>query len=83
MSTASTAGVTRIDRNQARVLASAEFERLAALTASLSPEEWATETDCVGWDVRKMVLHVLGSAEAQASPAVFLHQLRRGIGSTR
>lgn len=79
MSTTSTAGVTRIRRKEARVLASVEFEKFADLTASLSPQEWATETDCVGWDVRKMVLHVLGSADAQASPLVFLHQLRRGL----
>ena len=79
MSTTSTAGVTRITRKEARVLASAEFERFAALTASLGPEEWATDTDCVGWDVRTMVLHVLGSADSQASPLVFLHQLRRGL----
>ena len=79
MSTASTTGVTRINRNQARVLATVEFERFAALTASLTPAEWATDTDCVGWDVRTMVLHVLGTADAQASPLVFLHQLRRGV----
>ncbi len=48
------------------MLASAEFERFAALTASLIPQEWATDTECVGWDVRKMVLHVLGSAGAPA-----------------
>lgn len=57
----------------------ARLERFAALTASLTLEEWATDTDCVGWDVRKVPLHTLGSAEAQASPLVFLHQLRRGI----
>jgi uncharacterized protein (TIGR03083 family) len=79
MSATNVTGVTRIGRNEARVLASAEFEKFAALTASLSPEEWATATDCVGWDVRTMVLHVLGSADAQASPRVFLHQLRRGL----
>ena len=81
MSTTSTntGAVTRINRKQARVLAAAEFEKFAALTASLTPEEWACDTDCVGWDVRKMVLHVLGSADAQASPLVFLHQLRRGL----
>ncbi len=70
---------TRINRKEARVLATAEFEKFAALAASLSPQEWTTETDCVGWDVRKMVQHVLGSADAQASPLVFLHQLRRGL----
>ena len=75
----SVTGATRIDRQEALALASAEFEKFAALVASLSPQEWATDTDCVGWDVRKMVLHVLGSADAQASPLVFLHQLRRGL----
>jgi uncharacterized protein (TIGR03083 family) len=69
----------RITRKEARVLAAAEFEKFAALAASLTPDEWATDTACVGWDVRKMVLHVLGSADAQASPRVFLHQLRRGL----
>ncbi|MEP7334049.1 MAG: maleylpyruvate isomerase family mycothiol-dependent enzyme [Terracoccus sp.] len=79
MGTTSTAGVTRINRTQARVLASVEFKRFAALTASLTPKEWTTDTDCVGWDVRTKVQHVLGSADAQASPLVFLHQLRRGL----
>ena len=69
----------RIDRKEARVLAAAEFVKFADLAASLTPEDWATDTDCVGWDVRKMCLHVLGSAESQASPLVFLHQLRRGL----
>jgi uncharacterized protein (TIGR03083 family) len=79
MRTTCTTGVTRINRKEARGLAFAEFEKFAALAASLSPEERTTDTDCVGWDVRKMVLHVLGSADAQASPLVFLHQLRRGL----
>lgn len=72
-------GTSRITRKEARVLAADEFVRFADLAASLTPEEWSTDTDCVGWDVRKMSLHILGSAEAQASPLVFLHQLRRGI----
>lgn len=79
MTTTSTTGVTRITRKEARILASAEFVKFAALAASLTPEEWATETDCVGWDVRTMVLHVLGSADSQVSPLVFLHQLRHGL----
>lgn len=79
MSITNTTGATRINRTDAKVLAADEFEKFAALTASLTPQEWQTDTDCVGWDVRTMALHVLGSAEAQASPAVFLHQLRRGL----
>lgn len=83
MSTKSATGATWINRDEARRLATAEFEKFAALAASLSPHEWATETDCVGWDVRTMVLHILGSADAQASPLVFLHQLRRGLPLNR
>jgi uncharacterized protein (TIGR03083 family) len=68
----------RIERPEAKVLAEQEFRRFAALTASLTGEEWTLPTDCTGWDVRKMALHVLGSADAQASFKEFLHQLRRG-----
>jgi len=70
---------SRISRSEAKVLAEEEFRRFADLVGSLSPEEWTTPTDCTGWDVRKMVLHVLGSGHAQASFRVFVHQLRRGM----
>jgi uncharacterized protein (TIGR03083 family) len=69
----------RISRREARVLAEAEFTRFADLIESLSDDDWLRPTDCTGWDVRKMALHVLGSADAQASVPEFLHQLRRGI----
>ena len=69
----------RITRPQARVLAEEEFARFADLVATLTPEEWVMPTDCTGWDVRKMVMHVLGSAEAQASVREFVHQLRLGM----
>ncbi len=69
----------RITRPEARVLAEEEFRRFAGLVASLTPPEWAAPTDCTAWDVRKMVLHVLGSGDAQASMREFAHQLRRGM----
>jgi uncharacterized protein (TIGR03083 family) len=69
----------RIRRPEARVLAEEEFTRFAALVASLSDDDWSQPTDCTGWDVRKMALHVLGSADAQASVREFVHQLRRGM----
>jgi uncharacterized protein (TIGR03083 family) len=69
----------RIQRPEARVLAEEEFVRFAAMIASFTDEEWTLPTDCTAWDVRKMVLHVLGSADAQASFREFVHQLRRGI----
>jgi uncharacterized protein (TIGR03083 family) len=69
----------RITRSEARVLAEEEFARFAESVASLTPDEWAMPTDCTDWDVRKVGLHVLGSAEAQASVREFGHQLRNGL----
>ncbi len=69
----------RIARPEAKMIAEEEFRRFAALVASLTPDEWILPTDCTGWDVRTMALHVLGSADAQASFPEFVHQFRRGV----
>jgi uncharacterized protein (TIGR03083 family) len=69
----------RINRTEARRLAEDEFARFAELAGSLTEEEWSMRTDCTAWDVRKMALHVLGSADAQASAREFVHQMRRGM----
>ena len=69
----------RITRSEARTLAEEEFRRFADLVATLDGDDWGHPTDCTAWDVRAIALHVLGSAEAQASVGEFLHQLRRGI----
>jgi uncharacterized protein (TIGR03083 family) len=69
----------RIRRPEARVLAEEEFVRFAAMAGSLTDDEWMLPTDCTEWDVRKMVLHVLGSGDAQATFRQFVHQLRRGV----
>jgi uncharacterized protein (TIGR03083 family) len=73
----------RITRPEARLLAEEEFARFADTVASLTADEWAMPTDCTDWDVRKIALHVLGSAEAQASVREFGHQLRRGLPINR
>jgi uncharacterized protein (TIGR03083 family) len=73
----------RITRDEARRLAEEEFVRFAHTAGSLTAEEWAMATDCTGWDVRKVALHVLGSGDAQASAKEFLHQFRRGLPLNR
>jgi uncharacterized protein (TIGR03083 family) len=73
----------RIERPEAKGLAEEEFDRFAALMGSLSGAEWALPTDCTEWDVRKMALHVLGAADAQASVKEFAHQFRRGFPLNR
>ena len=75
--------IRRIDRPEARVLAEEEFRRFADLCASFDADEWARPTDCTGWTVRDVALHVLGSADAQASTKEFLHQFVRGIPVNR
>jgi len=69
----------RINRKEARRLAEEEFANFSELIASLTDEEWAMPTDCPAWDVRTMALHVLGSADAQASVRQFVHQMRKGM----
>lgn len=69
----------RITRAEARVLAAEEFSRFADSVASLNADEWSMPTDCARWDVRAMVLHVLGSGDAQASFPEFVRQLRNGL----
>jgi uncharacterized protein (TIGR03083 family) len=71
--------VTRIARPEARDLAQEEWARFAAAAASLTAEEWTMPTDCTAWNVRRMVLHVLGSGDAQASVRQFVRQLRKGL----
>lgn len=69
----------RISRREARVLAGHEFDRFAELVAELDDAEWTRPTECTLWNVRQMVLHVLGSGDAQASPRELMHQMRKGI----
>jgi uncharacterized protein (TIGR03083 family) len=78
-----TTSIARIDRPEARVIAEEEFRRYAALNASFSEHEWAAPTDCTGWSVRDVSVHVLGSADAQASIKEFAHQFVRGLPVNR
>jgi uncharacterized protein (TIGR03083 family) len=70
---------SRISRREARVLAGEEFDRFAELVGSLDDADWTRPTECTLWNVRQMVLHVLGSGDAQASPRELVHQMRKGI----
>jgi uncharacterized protein (TIGR03083 family) len=58
--------------------ATEEYRRLGALLGDLSDEEWQRPTDCSEWDVRGMVAHLVGAAEAAASMRELVHQARLG-----
>jgi uncharacterized protein (TIGR03083 family) len=74
--TTPTMAIPRIDHREAMTLAGAEFARMVDLLRQLHQSEWQRQTVCELWDVRAMVAHVLGMAEAQASPRQFAHDFR-------
>jgi len=59
--------VPPITTPESRTLAAAETARMAALLASLGPDEWRRPTDCPAWDVRAVAGHVLGMTEGFTS----------------
>jgi uncharacterized protein (TIGR03083 family) len=59
-------------------IAATEYRRIDLLLRDLTPEEWSRPTDCDGWDVRAIVAHLAGGAEAAASVREMLRQAWRG-----
>lgn len=70
--------ITPIDRHEMVGLATEEYRRLFDLLPSLEDTDWARQTACDDWNVRLMVAHLLGAAEANASVFETIRQLRRG-----
>jgi uncharacterized protein (TIGR03083 family) len=69
------ATIPAIDHGEAMRLQADELDRDLALLRSLSDEQWSAPTECDGWDVRMMWLHVLGACEAGASTVENARQL--------
>ena len=72
------ASIPPIGHREAMAITAEENVRFASLLESLTAGEWSHQTDCTRWDVRAMVIHCIGSADAQASVREFVHQLVRG-----
>jgi uncharacterized protein (TIGR03083 family) len=70
--------IPRIEHEEAMHLTAVEFERAAALLRALTPDDWSKQTDCDRWDVRGVALHLLGTAEANASLVEQVRQMRKG-----
>ncbi len=54
-------------RDDAGEVALAAYQQLFDLLDGLSPSDWTSETECSGWQVKDMVAHMLGAAQANAS----------------
>jgi uncharacterized protein (TIGR03083 family) len=70
------ATIPKLGHGEAMILAESEFARTVELLRGLGPDDWRRQTVCELWDVRAMVAHMLGMAEAQASFRQFLHDFR-------
>lgn len=76
--TTSTAPARRsaLERATAMRLAATEYDRFLTQLRSLQPGDWTKLTDCVGWDLRTLVGHVVGMTEMSASLPEQLKQMR-------
>jgi uncharacterized protein (TIGR03083 family) len=67
-----------IDHAEAMRLTEAENGQLLAQLRELRNDQWQAPTDCTGWNVRDVVVHLIGSAQAQANPIEFVRQVVTG-----
>ena len=67
-----------IGHAEAMRLTEAENARLLAQLRSLTDEQWQAPTDCTGWTVRDVAVHLIASAQAQASILEFGRQVVAG-----
>lgn len=67
-----------LTRSEAMRLQATELERTLTMLGTLDEADWATQTECPDWDVRRMYLHVLGACQAGASMRENIHQMRAG-----
>jgi uncharacterized protein (TIGR03083 family) len=67
--------IAPLGHDEAMTLAGAEYDRLLAVVDELHDDDWSRPTDCVGWDVKAMLGHILGALELQADPNERTRQL--------
>lgn len=70
--------IPAIRHDEAMAITQTENHRLLTLLHSLSDTQWAAPTDCTGWTVRDVVVHLIASAQAQANPVEFARQALAG-----
>ncbi len=70
--------IRAVDHAEAMRLTEAENARLLAQLRELTDERWRAATDCTGWTVREIVVHLIASAQAQANPIEFARQVLTG-----
>src|SRR5690348_443062 len=70
--------IAPIGHAEAMRLTAVENARLLSQLRGLSERQWQAPTECTGWTVRDVVVHLVASAQAQANPLDFLRQVVAG-----
>ena len=70
--------IPAVGHAEAMRLAAVENGRLLAQLRALDDGQWAAATDCTGWTVRDVAVHLVAAAQAQANPVEFLRQVITG-----
>jgi uncharacterized protein (TIGR03083 family) len=70
--------VPAVGHDEAMRRTATENAGLLAQLRALTAEQWQAPTDCTGWTVRDIVVHLVASAQAQANPVEFARQVRAG-----
>jgi uncharacterized protein (TIGR03083 family) len=78
MTTTDARAIPAIGHDEAMRITQAEFDRMLAAMRALDAGDWSRPTDNSEWDVRDMLLHLLGAADANASMREMVSQLVRG-----
>jgi uncharacterized protein (TIGR03083 family) len=66
--------IPTVGHAEAMRLTAAENARLLAQLRGLTHQQWTAATDCTGWTVRDVTVHLIASAQAQAHPVEFARQ---------
>ena len=81
MTSTDVATIPHIKHAEAMRITAVENATFATALRKLQPEDWTKLTDCTdctGWTVRDVVVHLIASAQAQANPIEFVRQVSAG-----
>lgn len=66
-----------LGHDEAMRLAEAEYDRLLNVIDDLREDDWSRQTDCIDWDVRALLGHVLGMLELQSDADERMRQVKQ------
>ena len=72
------ATLTQTTPERATVVTRSQLERFREELAALTPDQWATPTDCTRWEVQDMARHVAGATDAGRTMLVFARHVVGG-----